>query len=136
MRVHLSKLAIGGVVIACAAVYLGLTAANSGWVYYVEVDQLSQAYPGTHVRVHGTVSPDSLDLRPEDPSAAFTLVGLTQSVPVRYRGPIPPMLTPGSQVVAQGALDDQGVFIADTILTKCASKYQAPGDPPAAETRR
>lgn len=123
MTLHRGKLAIGSAVIVGAMAYLGIAAAGSGWVYYVDVDELGDV--GRRVRVHGIAQ--SLEAGPR--SANFDLVGSTRRVRVRYDGGLPPMLKEGGQVVAEGTLGPDGVFRADALLTKCASKYE-PADHP------
>ncbi len=128
MGVHRKQLAVGGLFIACAFAYLGMAAAESGWVYSVDVDSLAAASVGRRARVHGTVGLERFEVRPADRSATFELVGSDHGVRVRYAGVIPPLLRPGGQVVIEGALDAEGVFVADTLLTKCASRYEPKTD--------
>jgi cytochrome c-type biogenesis protein CcmE len=120
-----TRLLIGGAVLALSGGYLGVTAARSGWVYYVEADQLVTGHhPGERVRVHGTVGSAGVEVRRDELSANFELVGRSARVRVEYHGAVPDLFAPGRQVVAEGALDERGVFVADTLLTKCASKYE------------
>jgi cytochrome c-type biogenesis protein CcmE len=44
---------------------------------------------------------------------------------VVYQGVTPDMFQDGGEVVVEGALDEQGVFHANTLLTSCPSKYEA-----------
>jgi cytochrome c-type biogenesis protein CcmE len=46
---------------------------------------------------------------------------------VVYRGALPDAFKdqPGTEVVAEGRLDGQGIFLAQTLITKCPSKYEA-----------
>jgi cytochrome c-type biogenesis protein CcmE len=124
------KLLAGGLTIAAACAYLGLTGARSGWVYYLDVDSYVQSEEaGTkRTRVHGTVGAEALDVRPVDLYAQFDLEGETETLRVEYRGAIPDMFQEGGQVVVEGARDESGLFVADVMMTKCASKYEAKPD--------
>ena len=75
-------------------------------------------------RVHGTVGPGP-DSRPAEFAANFSLLGESASVPVEYHGPIPDLFAEGREVVVEGATDERGVFVAEVLLTKCGSKYEA-----------
>ncbi len=125
------KLIIGGLVLACAVGYLGVTGARSGWVYFLDVDtfvaeaQTVADRPAKRARVHGIVSEAGADVRPAELYAKFDLLGETSSLPIEYRGPIPDLFEPGNEVVVEGACDDRGVFVADVLMTKCASKYES-----------
>jgi cytochrome c-type biogenesis protein CcmE len=46
----------------------------------------------------------------------------TASVPVAYRGSVPDLFKTGREVVVDGSLR-KGTFVADTLVTKCPSKY-------------
>lgn len=122
--IHL-KLAVGAALLAGAVGYLGFTGLNSGWVYFVSVDQfVADSDAGHHrARIHGTVAPDA-DIQPAHLFASFTLAGAAASIPVEYHGAIPDLFQPGREVVVEGILDTHGVLQADVLMTKCASKYE------------
>lgn len=125
-RAH-HKTLVGGLLVAGAIGYLGFTGVSSGWVYFVDVDTFVQdtIAHGTRTRLHGAVGAEGADVSRVGLIARFELMGTSQRLPVVYRGPIPELFQPGRQVVVEGALDESGVFQADVLLTKCASKYEA-----------
>lgn len=121
-----TKLIVAGVVLATALGYLAFAGVKKGWVYYVEVDQFLaelDQHRGQRVRLTGVPAAEGFTANPGLLSARFTLEGKTQRLAVAYRGAIPDMFKPGAKVVVEGRLDDAGVFQADVLLTKCASKY-------------
>lgn len=122
-----TKLVLAAVAIFAAVGYLAYAGVRSGWVYYAEVDEfLAHAeYHTQRVRLCGLADEQVFDARPADLSAAFDLRGATQRIPVVYRGVVPATFEPGCEVVLEGKLDADGVFQADFMMTKCASKYQA-----------
>jgi cytochrome c-type biogenesis protein CcmE len=47
----------------------------------------------------------------------------------RYRGVVPDTFKSGAEVVATGKINPEGVLVAETIMAKCPSKYEAKGGP-------
>jgi cytochrome c-type biogenesis protein CcmE len=124
------RIFIGGVLLAGAIGYLGFAGVRSGWVYLQDVDAFVQSHPRANqrTRVYGVVSGESSDIQRMNLVASFDLVGHTAGgsrLRVVYRGPIPDQFQTGREVVVEGALDDQGAFQADVLMTKCASKYES-----------
>lgn len=113
--------------------YLGFAGVKQGWVYYVMVDQFAEdvKVQKQRVKLCGTVALEGLKSSPANLHAEFVLKGKSASVPVSYHGVIPDMFQGGRDVVVEGKLDASGVFQADLLMTKCASKYEAGnGHPP------
>jgi cytochrome c-type biogenesis protein CcmE len=121
------KLIVAGVAIATAVTFLAVAGIRDGWVYYLPVDEFvaGDAYHNDRVRLHGTVGADDLDVSSALLLAQFDLLGEQQRLRVRYEGVIPDMFQADREVVVEGRLDETGLFRADTLLTKCASKYEA-----------
>ena len=138
MRHVRMKLLVGGLVLAGAVAYLAVAGVRSGWVYYVAVDEFvgEAAVVGQRVRLTGTVAEEGLEVKPGAMAAKFELAGQRRRVAVRYRGAVPDLFKAGAPVVVEGKLDDAGVFQADKLLTKCASKYEARAAGQAAATTR
>ena len=130
------KLAIAGVVLVAAFSYLAAAGMQKGWVYFVSVDQYlaDPQYANQRVRLHGKVAAEGLTSNKAALNAPFKLTGQTatagQSLTVNYRGAIPDLFAAGRDVVVEGKRDSAGVFQADVLMTKCASKYE-PGSPHA-----
>jgi cytochrome c-type biogenesis protein CcmE len=121
------KMLIAGLVLAASVSYLAVAGVRSGWVYYLQVDDFVQdtAYQTQRVRLYGQVSAEDVEVFPARLTAKFDLQGENNSVPVSYRGVVPDTFKPGVEVMVEGMLDDAGVFQADVLMTKCASKYQS-----------
>ena len=49
-----------------------------------------------------------------------------QQTPLRivYHGPKPDLLRPGAQAIAEGRLDTDGKFNAQSVLLKCPTRYE------------
>lgn len=121
------KMLLAGLVLFTSVGYLAVAGVKSGWVYYMHVDDFVQdtSYQGKRIRLSGLVSKDNVDVQPAMLTASFDLHGEKVSLPVRYEGVVPDTFKPGGEVMVEGKLDDSGVFQADTLMTKCASKYQS-----------
>ena len=124
------KLAVAGIVLVAAFSYLAAAGMQKGWVYFVSVDQYltDSQYAKQRVRLHGKVSADGLEANKASLVARFQLTGnaaSTRALPVVYHGAIPDLFAAGRDVVIEGKQDSSGVFQADVLMTKCASKYEA-----------
>jgi cytochrome c-type biogenesis protein CcmE len=120
------KLSIAGILLAGAVGYLAFAGVQKGWVYTLGVDQYVEQ-PAQHpqrVRLCGKVGEDSLEMNKAQLWAKFQIRGEKAFVPVAYKGVIPDMFKPGAEVIIEGKRDPQGVFQADMLMTKCASKYE------------
>jgi cytochrome c-type biogenesis protein CcmE len=127
------KLIVGGLAVLVAAAFLAMAGVREGWVYSLPVDDFISAekYHDQRVRLEGTVSAENLDADRGLLHAEFDLLGATGSVRVEYNGVIPDMFKAGHDVVVEGRQNPWGIFQADTLMTKCASKYESEtGDGP------
>jgi cytochrome c-type biogenesis protein CcmE len=110
------------------AVALVLTALRQDIVFFLSPTELSTKPPaaGQPIRVGGLVEAGSLQKLGSDGTILFKVTDLTKSVEVRYRGILPDLFREGQGVVIQGALDEQGQFIASEVLAKHDEKYMPP----------
>lgn len=121
------KMLIVGLVLVASVSYLAVAGVKSGWVYYMHVDDFVQdaSFHERRVRLYGLVGEDNLDVQPAMLLATFELRGERDNLSVHYEGVVPDTFKAGGEVMVEGKLDDAGVFQADTLMTKCASKYQS-----------
>ena len=120
------KMLVAGAILTSAVGYLAFAGAKSGWVYYLEVDKYvsDTSFAPQRVRLHGKVSAENFKVNKAGLAASFDLEGQTRQVAVSYHGAIPDMFECGRDVVVEGKMRD-GVFVADVLMTKCASKYES-----------
>jgi cytochrome c-type biogenesis protein CcmE len=78
--------------------------------------------PGTRIRLGGLVVTGSL-VRGDNLAVQFSLTDGARTVPVAYRGLLPDLFREGQGVVTEGALDQAGLFRADTVLAKHDETY-------------
>lgn len=127
------KLAVGTCVFLVAITYLAFAGARQAHVYHLTVDQfLSDGqYRTQRVRLCGRVDDKNFSSSPASLTANFVLKGNAVDLPVQYHGVIPGLFQAGRDVVVEGKFNRQGVFAADVMMTKCASKYESAGQAPS-----
>ena len=128
MHKSLVKTVIAVVVIGGALGYLALNAVKSSYAYYISVDDFTEKREEAKTavfRVAGTVEKGSVARELEKTQLRFNLAGKEASVPVSYHGVMPDNFTEDREVVVEGRLDNEGVFQAQKLMTKCESKYKA-----------
>ena len=119
---------IAGILILAGLAYLAFTVTKASAVYYLTVPELyarGAAAAQRPVRVSGIVDAGSIERDSSAFVTRFTASDSGGTLPVTYKGPVPDIFQPGIQVVVEGKLGSDGVFHADTLLTKCPSHFQA-----------
>jgi cytochrome c-type biogenesis protein CcmE len=122
------KVSLGILVIGGGLGYFMYQAMHSSWAYYYSVDDFSaadNAGQGQSFRLAGRVKPGSIARDMENVTLRFTLAGARAELPVQYKGVTPDNFVEDREVVVEGHLTPGGVFQADTLMTRCESKYQA-----------
>lgn len=117
---------------AVAAVAIGLlawSAASQATATYLTIPELSVQGPTKRiVRVNGYVVEDSIRWDARQLDLTFEIQesesGAGARLPASYHGARPDMFRDGAQVVLEGRLSSDGVFVAKTMLLQCPSKYQ------------
>jgi cytochrome c-type biogenesis protein CcmE len=118
-------------IIVGSLIALATTSVSGSKTYYVTIPELHKMgndAASRRVRVGGDVQKDSI-VRGSG-VVKFTLVQAepgkeTLTLPVVYEGrdPLPDTFKDGAQALAGGRLDSTGVFHAQEVQAKCASKY-------------
>ncbi len=125
------NIVVATVVIVAAVLYLAISGARDSKSYYCTIGELqtmgNKAYSRS-IRVAGNVKPGSIHR--VGTHANFVLLELGKELPVKYDGTEPPPDTfkDDAQALAMGHLGRDGVFQANQLQAKCASKY-APAQP-------
>jgi len=109
--------------------YAAINQQGGGLAYYVTVGEFLENPPtGTNFRINGKVQHGSIERLPSGLDVAFVMTDGTRELPVAYHGIIPDTFVDGADVVVEGAPGSDGRFVADNMLAKCPSKYEAAGD--------
>jgi cytochrome c-type biogenesis protein CcmE len=117
---------LAGLILLLAAAGIALTALEENIVFFRSPSELAAkpAAPGTVIRIGGLVQEGSV-LR-DGLRASFEVTDLAANVSVAYEGMLPDLFREGQGVVAEGRFDNQGLFIADTVLAKHDETYMPP----------
>jgi len=123
------------VVIVGTLIWLATAGIKENQTYYKTIAELGQmgdqAY-ARRIRVGGDISEGSIVRKGN--VVEFMLVQEKLNLKVAYDGsdPLPDTFRGGAQALADGKMGRDGVFHANKIQAKCASKYEAkPGGKPA-----
>ncbi len=107
--------------------YLLYTGIRDTMTYYLTVPEVLAGTTEAQteiIRVEGNVFADSVKWDPKELKLLFKIGDDTASMNVDYRGVVPDSFKPGREVVIEGKYNGNGEFIANTIMPKCASKYE------------
>jgi cytochrome c-type biogenesis protein CcmE len=121
-------------IIVGSLLWLATAGISGSQTYYKTISELGQMggkAQSQRVRVGGDVKADSIVRA--DGVVRFTLIQdkLTLNVAYEGRDPLPDTFKAGAQALADGRLGPDGVFHAQEIQAKCASKYAPkPGEAP------
>jgi cytochrome c-type biogenesis protein CcmE len=120
---RLTMIAVIGVVLA-SALTLVLIAFEESIVFFnspTDIAEKGQA-PGERFRLGGLVADGSV-VRGEDTTVRFVVTDTVNEIAVTYTGLLPDLFREGQGVVAEGTLDANGLFVADTVLARHDEQY-------------
>lgn len=117
--------------------YSQLASENLSFQYFQTLDEFHQSAPtmiGRSARVHGYVAMSSIERDVPGGRVHFAV----QNAPPHAGGPVgqtlavdygsletPDLFKDGAEVVVEGRLGADRVFVADNVLAKCPSKFEA-----------
>jgi cytochrome c-type biogenesis protein CcmE len=109
------------------AVGLVLVALRDSIVFFYSPSEVTEKHlgMGQRFRLGGLVEDGSLK-RGEGTSVRFVITDKRATLPVTYTGVLPDLFREGQGVVAEGTLETDGVFHADSVLAKHDEKYMPP----------
>jgi len=118
---------LGGLAILGAVIYLIYANTQANAAYYLTVSELKNCTTcaAQSIRVAGVVQAGSVVNNEQNQQISFVIADSGQSLPVVYSGIVPDIFRPGITVVVEGHYTGKGPFQAQTLLTKCPSKFQA-----------
>lgn len=114
---------IVGLVLFALAVGLILTAMQDGISFFKTPTQiLTEKLDKTRrLRIGGLVVVDSVSRK--DEVLSFVVTDNQSELKVRYKGVVPDLFKEGQGVVLEGYLDDNKMFLADSLLAKHDENY-------------
>tara|TARA_R110001592_G_scaffold353497_1_gene652411 strand:- start:38 stop:499 length:462 start_codon:yes stop_codon:yes gene_type:complete len=111
------------------AVAFALTALNENVNLFYAPDQIAsgEAPIGRTIRAGGMVKAGSILRSETDLKVQFVISDMqTAEVPIQYEGVLPDLFREGQGVIARGALNQNGVFMAEEVLAKHDENYMPP----------
>ena len=126
------KFILAGAVIVVAVAYLVIMGLQNSAVYFLTVGELQakgSAAQNQLYRVSGNLVPGSLTHSNDGLSVEFQIAdatpGASAPLMVEYHGgQVPDIMGDNVEIVAEGKLNGQNTFMANTVLAKCPSRLQ------------
>lgn len=120
---RLGLIGLAGLVLA-SAVGLVLYGLSSSVTYFQSPSDLAEQKiaVGQRFRLGGLVEDDSVD-KSQGSVILFRVTDQAETVPVSYKGILPDLFREGQGIIAEGYMDQSGVFVADTVLAKHDESY-------------
>lgn len=115
---------LGGLAVLGLAAGLVLYALSDTITFFHTPSDLTETgvKPGQRIRLGGMVENGSLKKGPGT-LTTFSVTDQIKAVTVTYEGILPDLFREGQGVVTEGKLQDDGTFIADTVLAKHDENY-------------
>lgn len=122
------KFAIAAAVLVLAVGYLMFTSAQSTSASFFdtvsELEARSASIDGELVRVGGDVVENSIEIDGVAGPVYFEITDGESTLAVTYDGQVPDIFDEHIQAVVEGTYHAGGIFQADTVLTKCPSRFE------------
>ena len=117
-------LIVSGVGVLAVAVLLVLGTLKDSIVFFNSPTDVVDKHvlPGARIRLGGLVVTGSVS-RSDPLSIRFEVTDGNRAIPVTYQGILPDLFREGQGIVAEGSLDNSGVFRADNVLAKHDERY-------------
>jgi len=114
----------GSLGVLAIAVGLVLNALSGSIVFFNSPTDIAEKHlgPDTRIRLGGLVKAGSV-VRGDELHIRFEVTDGKTDIPVRYQGIVPDLFREGQGVVAEGKLEPNGTFVADTVLAKHDERY-------------
>ena len=113
----------GVAILTVAAILVMFALKDSVVFFHTPSDVTEKSIPaGQRIRLGGLVEQGSVK-RGEGTAVSFTVTDTLKKIPVTYNGVLPDLFREGQGVVAEGALDGNGQFKADSVLAKHDENY-------------
>ena len=122
-----SMMILGGLAILGMAVGLALYGLSDKVTFFFSPSEIEAKHvrPGQRIRLGGLVEKGSVKRGGDGVEIHFRITDTEKSVPVVYRGVLPDLFAEGEGVVAEGHMDDSGLFHAGSVLAKHDEKYMS-----------
>jgi cytochrome c-type biogenesis protein CcmE len=119
------RFALASVIVVAAVAGLVVFSLSATTTYYKTPKELlsGSVDPTERVRVAGNVVAGSVER--DNTTTSFSVTDGVEQVSVTTQDALPDTFREGVEVIAEGSMTDDGVFVASTVLAKCPSKFKA-----------
>ncbi len=119
------KIIIAIIILISTVVILIASGIRNTKIYYKSVSEVAAANSNSEFRIEGDVVINSTFWNPQKPLLKFKITDGKQKINVIYKGYKPDTFKEGKGVVVEGEyFNNSNTLQADTLLTKCPSKYE------------
>ncbi len=117
-----------GLILLVIAVVLFTKSFKSNLVFFFTPTQVAggEAPKSGNFRIGGMVEDGSLKRLPDGLRVEFKVTDTAKTMQVQYKGILPDLFKEGKGVVAEGSLNNDGLFVADQVLAKHDENYMPP----------
>lgn len=117
-----------GLLLLVIAVVLFTKSFKSNLVFFFTPTQVAsgEAPKTGNFRIGGMVEEGSLKRLPDGLRVEFKVTDTARTMQVQYKGILPDLFKEGKGVVAEGRLNNEGLFLADQVLAKHDENYMPP----------
>ncbi len=119
------KIIIAIIILISTVVFLIASGIRSTKIYYKSVSDAAATEDNSEFRIEGEVVKNSTLWNPEKTLLKFKMTDGKQKINVIYKGYKPDTYKEGKGVIVEGKyFSKSNTLKADTLLTKCPSKYE------------
>jgi cytochrome c-type biogenesis protein CcmE len=131
-------LVVGGLAALGIAAALVFNAFNQNMVFFFSPSQVyaNEAPKERTFRLGGLVEQGTLKREDDGLTVHFVVTDTVRKMNVTYKGILPDLFREGKGVIAQGRLNESGMFYADEVLAKHDENYMPPEAARAIEKAR
>lgn len=124
-RLIATVLILAGVGVASTIAFYSL---QQNLLYFQSPSEIAEVAmpPGRQFRLGGLVKPGSVDRQKDGLSTHFVVTDGPAEIVVQYVGTLPDLFREGQGVIARGALNEEGLFMATEVLAKHDENYMPP----------
>lgn len=123
-----TKITIGALVVVAAIAYLFISGFSGNMSVHANLSDLisnSQEYDGKFIQTEGKLVANSIDWNTNKVELRFTISDGKSEMPVLWKDVKPDNFTGDVIVMVGGKYTAGKEFVADTLTTKCPSKYES-----------
>jgi cytochrome c-type biogenesis protein CcmE len=122
------KILTAGVVLVVAVAFLIYNAMGGSAAFYMTVTELktsTEDLQGQQIKVGGDVVHGSVVRGDIGEEIRFDVTDGVETIPMVYDGDVPDIFADNVEVIATGTMNEDGVFVATELLTKCPSRFES-----------